>query len=163
MKTGPIPALAAALLLPLAASPLAAQGVAGQYVTVYTVEGAFEDVRLDLEDAIINRGLVIDYEAFVGAMLERTADDVGADRQLYTHADTLQFCSATLSRKTMEADPLNLAFCPYIVFAYEEVGKEGTINVGFRRLPEAGDEESRAALLEVNALLDEIVRDATGE
>lgn len=163
MKTGPVAALAAALMLPLAAPPLAAEGVAGQYVAVYTVEGAFEDIRLDLENAILNRGLVIDYEAFVGAMLERTAEDVGADRQLYTHADTMQFCSATLSRKTMEADPLNLAFCPYIVFAYEEAGKEGIINVGYRRLPLAGDEESRAALFEVNALLDEIVRDAIGE
>jgi uncharacterized protein (DUF302 family) len=162
MKTGSIAALATALVLPLAA-PLAAQGVEGEHVTVYTVEGAFEDVRIDLENAILNRGLVIDYEAFVGAMLERTGEDVGAERQIYTHADTMQFCSATLSRRTMEADPQNLAFCPYIVFAYEEADNEGVIHVGYRRLPEAGDEESQAALFEVNALLDEIVRDAVGE
>jgi uncharacterized protein (DUF302 family) len=146
-----------------AAAPAVAQGAAGEYVTIYTVEGDFEDVRLDLENAIVNRGLVIDYEAFVGDMLNRTAEDVGAERQVYTRADTLQFCSAILSRRTMEADPVNLAFCPYIVFAYEEADAEGTIHVGYRRLPEAGDEESRASLFEVNALLDEIVRDAIGQ
>jgi uncharacterized protein (DUF302 family) len=152
--------MGAALTVP--AGPAFAQGAAGEYVTIYTVEGDFEDVRLDLENAIVNRGLVIDYEAFVGDMLNRTAEDVGADQQIYTRADTLQFCSAILSRRTMEADPINLAFCPYIVFAYEEAENEGTIHVGYRRLPEAGDEESRGALFEVNALLDEIVRDAIG-
>jgi uncharacterized protein (DUF302 family) len=149
----------------LAAAPGAAsaQGVAGEHVAIFAVEGDFEDVRLDLENAIVNRGLVIDYQAFVGDMLNRTGPDVGAERQVYTRADTLQFCSAILSRRTMEADPANLAFCPYIVFVYEEHGAEGTIHVGYRRLPEAGDEESRGALFEVNALLDEIVRDAIGE
>lgn len=145
-----------------AAAPAAAQGAEGQYVTLHTVEGAFEDVRFDVESAILNRGLVIDYEALVGDMLNRTAEDVGAERQVYSHAETMQFCSATLSRATMEADPANLAFCPYIVFLYEEADAEGTIHVGYRRLPEAGDEASRAALFEVNALLDEIVREAVG-
>jgi uncharacterized protein (DUF302 family) len=149
--------------LALAGGPVLAQGAAGQYVTLYSVEGDFEDLRLDLQDAIINRGLVIDYEAFVGDMLNRTAEDVGAEERIYTRADTLQFCSAILSRRTMEADPVNLAFCPYIVFIYEEADAEGTVHVGYRRLPEAGDEESRAALFEVNALLDEIVRDVVGE
>jgi hypothetical protein len=77
-------------------------------------------------------------------------------------AGTLQFCSAILSRRTMEADPVNLAFCRYIVFACEQADAAGVIHVGYRRLPEAGDEESRAPLCEVNALLDEIVRDAIG-
>lgn len=152
-----------AAALALFAAPVHAQGAAGQYVAIYSVEGDFEDLRLDLENAIINRGLVIDYEAFVGDMLNRTAEDVGAERRIYTRADTLQFCSAILSRRTMEADPANLAFCPYIVFIYEEADAEGTVHVGYRRLPEAGDEESRAALFEVNALLDEIVRDVTGD
>lgn len=160
-RAGMAALLGAALMA--GAGAASAQGAAGEYVAIYTVEGDFEDVRLDLENAIINRGLVIDYEAFVGDMLNRTAEDVGAERQIYTRADTLQFCSAILSRKTMEADPVNLAFCPYIVFVYEEAGAEGVIHVGYRRLPEAGDEESRAALFEVNALLDEIVRDAIGQ
>lgn len=153
---------AAAAALMLAAAPAGAQGVEGEHVVLHSVEGAFEDVRMDLESAILNRGLVIDYEAMVGDMLDRTAEDVGAEEQIYTHARTMQFCSATLSRATMEADPANLAFCPYALFLYEEAGEEGVVHVGYRRLPLAGDEASRAALFEVNALLDEIVTEVVG-
>ena len=147
------------LALSVVALPLAA--AAGQMVS-YAVDGDFDDVRFDLETAIVNRGLVIDYEAFVGEMLKRTAADVGAERDLFTRAESFQFCSALLSRRMMEADPANLGFCPHIVFAYEEVGAEGRVHVGYRPLPENGDlsEESRAALAEINALMDSIVREA---
>ena len=152
---------AALAALALASTPLAA-GAQGHIVT-YSVEAAFDDVRLDLETAIINRGLVIDYEAFVGAMLARTAADVGAKREVYTRADSFQFCSALLSRRMMEADPANLGFCPHIVFAYEEPGAEGRVQVGYRRLPDTDvPEASRAALAEINALMDAIVREAAG-
>lgn len=147
--------------LAVALMPLAA-GAQGHIVT-YTAEGAFDDVRLDLETAIINRGLVIDYEAFVGEMLARTAEDVGAERAVFTRADSLQFCSALLSRRMMEADPTHLGFCPHIVFAYEEPGAEGQVQVGYRLLPEAGlSDDSRAALAEINALMDAIAREAAG-
>jgi hypothetical protein len=149
-------ATATALLLPLMA---AAEG----HVVTHAVEGAFDDVRLDVETAIVNRGLVVDYEAFVGEMLARTAADVGAERQVFTRAESFQFCSAVLSRRMMEADPANLGFCPHIVFAFEVPDAPGTVHVGYRRLPEdAGSDESRAALAAVNALLDEIVREAAG-
>lgn len=147
----------ALLALPVMAG---AQSATEDHVTVYTVEGAFDDVRLDLVDAIVNRGLVIDYEGMVGDMLNRTAGDVGAEAQVFTRADMLQFCSAVMSRNMVEADPANIGFCPYIIFAYEQPDSEGTIHVGFRRLPEVGSDESQAALAEVNALLDEIVREA---
>lgn len=153
-------ALATALAV---AAPALAADEGSEHMELHAVEAAFEDVRTDLESAILNRGLVIDYEAEIGDMLNRTAEDVGAERQIYTRAQTMQFCSSTLSRATMEADPANIAFCPYIVFLYEEADSEGTIHVGHRRLPEAGDEASRAALAEVNDLLDEIVREAAGE
>lgn len=146
-----------------AAAPALAQEEGSEHVARHAVEGEFADVRMDVESAILNRGLVIDYEAQVGEMLNRTSEDVGAERQVYTHAQMMQFCSSTLSRATMEADPTNLAFCPYSVFLYEEADAKGTIHVGYRRLPEAGDDASRAALAAVNTLLDEIVREAVGQ
>lgn len=150
-------ALAAAfgLALPLAAA-------AEPHLVVHTVQGSFDDVRMDIETAIVNRGLVVDYEAFVGEMLKRTAADLGATTEIFTRAESFQFCSAVLSRRMMEADPANLGFCPHIVFAYEEPGAEGTVHVGYRLLPETGSDESRAAMAAVNALLDEIVREAAG-
>lgn len=152
----------AAVALVLAAGPALAQDDTGEHLVIRTVEASFDDVRLDLENAILNEGLVIDYVAHVGEMLNRTAEDVGAERAVFERAESLQFCSATLSRATMEADPSNLGFCPYIVFLYEESGAQGTVHVGYRRLPETGSEESRTAIAAVNALLDGIVQEAAG-
>ena len=146
-------ALGAAALLGHVA---AAQEVDDPGMRIYAVEGDFADVRLDIESAIINRGLVIDHESFVGEMLNRTAEDVGSERQVYTEADTFQFCSATVSRRMMEADPANLAYCPFVIFVYELADAEGTVHVGYRRPPQNG------ALAEVDQFLDEIVRDAAG-
>ena len=150
-------ALAAAFGLGL---PLAV--AAEPHIVTHAVQGSFDDVRLDLETAIINRGLVVDYEAFVGEMLKRTGADVGSDVEIFSRAESFQFCSAVLSRRMMEADPTNLGFCPHIVFAFERPGAEGTVHVGYRLLPETGSAETRAALAAVNALMDEIVREAAG-
>ena len=108
----------------------------------------------DLRIAIEGRGLVIDAVSHVGEMLNRTAADVGASVKVYDHAQVIQFCSATLSRKVMEIDPMNIAFCPYGVFVFQRAGAEG-VTVGYRRLPEG-------PMQEVDALLDAIVREAAG-
>lgn len=131
-------------------------------ITSYEVEAEFADVRQDLADAVINRGYVIDYEAMIGEMLERTAGDVGAAKTIYKNAEAIQFCSAVVSRRAMEADPANIAFCPYVLFVYERADMAGKVTVGFRRMAEIGSDASREALAAVNALLDEIVREAAG-
>lgn len=132
-------------------------------VVSYTVKGDYFDIRLDLADAIINRGYVVDHEAMIGEMLNRTAGDVGAEKTVYANAEALQFCSAVVSRRAMEADPANIAFCPYVLFIYERADQPGTVHLGFRRMPESGSEASREALAAVNALLDEIAREAAGQ
>lgn len=139
--------------LALAASPSLAQ----EDVTAYAVEAPFADVAGDLSDAIINRGYVIDYHGFVGEMLQRTAGDVGASKPLYKHAELFQFCSAVISRSAMEQDIRNIAYCPYVLFAYETEEKPGSVTVGFRRLPDGGGRD------QVNTLLDEIAREAAGQ
>lgn len=152
----------AATVLAGAAVPVAAQSVP-EGVTAYQVEGTFEDVRFDLENAIVNRGLVIDYVSHIGEMLGRTAADVGGEKQIYLQAQAMLFCSANLSRKVMEADPGNIAYCPYSVFVFEEPGQPGTITVGYRRLAETGSEASKAALADVNALLEALAREAADQ
>ncbi|MEP1934790.1 MAG: DUF302 domain-containing protein [Roseibium sp.] len=156
----------AALAIGLAAGMAISQSFAGDTanaptgVTSYTVNAAFEDVRFDLENAIVNRGLVIDYVSHIGEMLQRTSADVGGSKQIYANAQAMLFCSANLSRKAMEADPANIAFCPYTLFVYEEPAAEGKVTVGFRRLSETGSDASKAAISDVNALLDEIANEA---
>jgi uncharacterized protein (DUF302 family) len=96
-------------------------------------------------------------------MLNRTAADVGSEAKIFSNAQSMLFCSASLSRKAMEADPLNIAYCPYAVFVYEQPGQTGKVTAGYRELAETGSDASRAALALVNALLDDIVREATGQ
>lgn len=143
--------VAAALLLGV--SGAAADEADG--VTTYQVEEPFEDVAFALENAIIGEGLVVDHTSHVGEMLNRTAADVGATEQVYSRADVYLFCSAVLSRRMMEADPDNLAHCPYSLFLYELADSPGTVHVGYRHMPPG---EMQA----VQDLLDRLAREAAG-
>lgn|SRR5512147_644838 len=132
-------------------------------VVSYSKKARFDDVRDDLKTAIEGRGLVVDYHSFVNRMLERTGKDVGSARKLYADAQAFVFCSASLSRKTMEADPANVSLCPYSVTVYATAQDPGTVHVSYRRpwRPD-GSAASKAALKEVEALLDGIAREALG-
>lgn len=132
-------------------------------VEVVKAKAAFADVKQDLADAIVNRGYVIDYNAKIGEMLDRTRSDVGSSKKVYNNAETVQFCSAVLSRKMLEADPANIAFCPYVIFYYERADEPGTVRVGFRELDEDGSSESKAAIKAINDLLGEIIKEAAGQ
>jgi len=132
-------------------------------VVTYSKRAKFDDVRDDLKAAIEGKGLVIDYQSFVNRMLERTGKDVGSARKLYADAQAFVFCSALLSRKTMEADAANAALCPYSIMVYATAQDPGTVHVAYRRpwRPD-GPAASKAALKEVEALLDGIAREALG-
>jgi uncharacterized protein (DUF302 family) len=132
-------------------------------VVTYSKMGKFEDVRDDLKAAIEGKGLVIDYHSFVNRMLERTGKDVGSAKKLYLDAQSFVFCSAALSRKMMEADPANVAMCPYSMVVYATTQEPGKIHVAYRRpwRPD-GSAASKAALAEVDALLDSLAREAVG-
>jgi hypothetical protein len=148
----------------LAAAGLDAPGaaMAEEYgdLTYATTEGDFGEVKLAVEDAIINRGLVIDYHGFLGKMLERTAEATGSDT-VFSHAEWYQFCSASLSQAMVAADPRNVGYCPYTIVVYELAASPGEIHVGYRAPGETGSEESMKALGAVGALLKEIVAEAT--
>lgn len=127
---------------------------AGDDVKTIESDAAFADVASGIENAIVNRGFKVDYHGFIGDMLKRTASDVDAGKALYKDAEFFTFCSAVVSRKVMEADIGDIAYCPYVVFAYETEEKPGTVTVGFRTLPDGGERDA------VNALLTGIIEDA---
>ena len=132
-------------------------------VVAYSKQAKVEVVRDDLKAAIEARGLVIDYQSFIHRMLERTGKDVGSPRRLYAEAQAFVFCSAALSRKTMEADPANVSICPYTIVVYATAQEPGKVVVSYRRpwRPD-GSLASKAALKEVESLLDAIAREALG-
>ncbi|MGK7752513.1 MULTISPECIES: DUF302 domain-containing protein [unclassified Roseovarius] len=115
-------------------------------------EGSFDDAAFAVETAIVGQGLVVDYVSHVGEMLNRTGEDVGSDVMLFKEADIFIFCSAVLSREVMEADPMNIAHCPYGIFVAED--DEGAVTIGYRDYPDGPMEK-------VEALLAEIVKEAT--
>ncbi|SHE89395.1 protein of unknown function DUF302 [Litoreibacter ascidiaceicola] len=127
-----------------------APALADGHAVTYPFEGDFGDATFAVESAIVGRGLVVDWVSHTGDMLNRTAEDVGSDVKLFDGADIFQFCSAQLSRKVMEADPMNIAFCPYGIFVADQ---QGEVMIGYKTFPEG-------PMQEVQALLDEIVKEA---
>ena len=140
---------AAATAACLATSAFAADGVVS-----YTTDDSFEDVIFGLENAILDAGLVVDSVSHTGTMLERTKADVGSDVTIFKHADIYSFCSAAVSRRVMEADPMNVVFCPYGIFVMQ-LPDDDKVTIGFREYPEG-------PMQEVQKMLDGIARAAIG-
>lgn len=132
----------------------------GEHMSVSIKQGSFEDAKEAVEMAITGRGFVINNVSHVGEMLERTGKDLGSSKQVFIKAEALEFCSATVSRRMMEADPDNIVFCPYIVSIYVLPEKPNEVRVAYRTTQIVGSPASRKALTAVNELLAEIVKDA---
>lgn len=126
----------------------------------YDTPGNYDDVREDLSLAITNRGLVISGVSHIADMLDRTGKDVGSEKKIYLHAEALQFCSAVISRKAMEADGHNAVFCPYTISVYELANEPGKVYVSYRKAPEVNTPASREAMAQVEKLLSDIVSEA---
>ncbi len=140
-------------LLALGLVACASIASANDTAVTYTVDQDYDDVTFGLESAITDKGLVIDAVNHVGQMLERTKEDVGGTQTAFLKAEVFSFCSATLSRKVMEADPMNLQFCPYGIFVMQTPDAPDQTTIGYRILPEG-------PMKEVQALLDDIVQEA---
>jgi len=135
---------------------------------VFAVEAKYEDVRSDLENAIINRGFVIDHVGQLNAMLERTADVVadGLPKGMaspYKNAEYLQFCPVKLTHEAVRASPLAIANCPVSIFVFETAAEPGKIRVGYRHPPETASSELRAVNERLVGLLDAIAKEAAGK
>ncbi|WP_138934761.1 DUF302 domain-containing protein [Roseovarius arcticus] len=128
----------------------AGSAMAADQAVTYPFEGSFGDAAFAVENAIIGRGLVIDYVSHTGEMLNRTGADVGSTTELFNEADIFLFCSAQVSRSVMEADPMNIAHCPYGIFVADQGGE---VMIGYRTYPDG-------EMQEVQALLDDIVKEA---
>lgn len=135
-----------------AASVASAEGA----VTYEVTDQSYDDVLFGLENAIVDFGLVISNHNHVGEMLERTKVELGSDVTIFDHADVFGFCSAELSRAAMEADPMNIRFCPYNIFVYQTPGEDSPVIIGFEDLPDEG------TMADVEKLLDDITRSAIG-
>lgn len=143
------------ILLAAAVAAVAQTAAAADGVVSYATDQSFDDVTFGLESAIVDMGLVVDATSHVGDMLERTRADVGSDIVIFDKADVFSFCSATVSREVMEADPMNIMFCPYDIFVAVRHDTPDETIIGYRAFPDG-------EMQKVQAMLDEIVRAAIG-
>lgn len=140
-------------------SQLIAAEARDNYMRMYVVDSSFENVRDDLELAITGRGIKINTVSHIGAMLSRTGKDVGASKKIFEHAQAFEFCSATVSRATMEADPHNIVFCPYVIAVYSLAGEKDRTYLSFRRPTLVGNKASKESLQKVEELMKSIVEE----
>ena len=154
MRAWVFASLAALCSVAIAADP--------QPVVTYSKQAKFENVRDDMKLAIEARGLVIDYHSFINRMLERTGQDVGSAKKLYADAQAFVFCSAVLSRKTMEADLANArcARTPWSCTQRHRIRRRSTFRIA--ALASGWSAASKAALKEVESLLDAVARESLG-
>jgi len=141
------------LLISVVLAMAAITSAAAEEPVIVPFDGSFDDATFAVESAIVDKGLVIDYVSHVGDMLNRTGSDVGSDKVIFSEADIFVFCSAVLSREVMEADPMNLAHCPYGIFVAE---RDDEVIIGYRSYP-------NGEMQKVQSLLKEIVADAATE
>lgn len=145
MKT-PILSLTLAALLSLPA--------AAEDMFTFNMQVDFDDAVFIMEQAITERGLVIDSVSHVGAMLARTKEDVGGTKDLFAHAQIMSFCSAAVSREVMEAKITNIQYCPYNIYIYQ-MSDDAPVTIGYREFAEP-------TMRPVNYLLQQIVASAIG-
>ena len=157
------PARTLLVLLSIGLTSIFAAGrvLAADAVTYTRTGSTYDDVRLDLESAIVKEGLKLDYTGNIAAMLQRTGPDVGSNQPIYLQAEFFTFCSAKLSRAMMEADPANMSQCPYVIFAYQRAATTKEVVVGYRKVNVEG--RGAKALEEINKLLDRIAKTAAAK
>lgn len=140
-------------------SAIATAGQTQSHAVVVTKQD-FDGAVFSLENAIVDRGLVIDTTGHVGAMLKRTAKATGRSSP-YIGARYVGFCSAKLSAEAMAADPDNLAICPYVMFVYELKAEPGKARIGYRRPAGSDAPASKAAVVKIEKLMADILKEAS--
>lgn len=160
MKISRSPAALLSMAVPLIFSLHASAGDLFDGYYLAKSENDFTTVITDLQDAIVNQGLVIDFNGHSGDMLARTAEALETESPL-SDAQYFNFCSAKLTHAAVAASPENLAICPYVVYAYQLKSEPDTVYLGYRRPKGAAGEASEKALADIEALLTQIVDDST--
>ena len=126
--------LRAVLLASLVAvTPLVA--CAGDDAGIVVVELELRDyteARHALEEAIADEGVAAPAISAFGAMLARTAGDLGHRPDLYRDAEIFSFCSAAIAARLTAEDLRNIALCPMTIALYTLPAKPGMVFLAYR-------------------------------
>jgi len=138
--------------------PLTAQAVES-YTVLFKAQGSYQDIRDNLQMAIEGKGLKITNTNHIADMLARTGKDIGETRKVYENAEQFEFCSATVSRRMMEADPHSIVMCPYSVVVYT-LPNDKTVYLAYRKPAATKNPALKKTLTELEKLLTDIIKDA---
>ena len=127
-------------------------------VVVYPADSDFEDVVENIKMGVEDRGMLVSGTLHVQEMLARTGKDLGFDKNVYLHAESVEFCSALMSHRMVAADPRNLVICPFTIAAYELAAEPGQVYIAYRKQFLTGDADE--ATKAVMTMLDDIAREA---
>ena len=152
-----LPGLLVASVLSVAPFPDPA-AAAGGYA-VYESDASFDDVLDALKLAIEERGMYINNVMHMGEMLERTGKDLGMDTPIYGRAESIEFCSAVLSREMTSEEPARIVNCPFIISVYTLPDKEGTTFLAHRVIPQS-ETDTSAVMAKVSAMLKDVASSA---
>jgi len=144
----------------IALSGFLATAFATNTVNVTEFDSSFEEIKLGIENTIIEKGFVIDFNGNLSKMLENTANVADDATPVFKYAEFWQFCSSKITREMTSIDPMNIAYCPFVIFAYETTNEPGTVTIGYRPLPADPSDETNKMIKKINALLESIVVDA---
>lgn len=109
----------AAICCALSLAPAATFAAPAEGIMVEHFPGVpFADLREALADAIADEGLSAPVVSGFGAMLERTAPDLGHDPALYGDAEILSFCSAGVAARLVAEAREHIALCPLSIAVY---------------------------------------------
>jgi uncharacterized protein (DUF302 family) len=126
-------------------------------MTVYQSEEPFEDVIDNIKMAIEERGMLVSGVLHISDMLNRTGPDLGYGK-VFEKAESVEFCSASLSHKMVQVAPENLTVCPFTIAVFAKAGQPGRLFVAYRRPQLLGKAE--AVTHEIIEMLDGIVKDS---
>lgn len=138
--------------------PFSAQA-AEKYTVLFKAQGSYQDIRDNLQMAIEGKGLKITNTNHIADMLDRTGKDIGETRKVYENSEQFEFCSATISRHMMEADPHSIVMCPYSVVVYQVPGDKN-VYLAYRKPAVTKNAALKKQLDELEKLLTEIIKDA---
>ena len=126
-------------------------------VRIFTTEEAFEDVIENIKMAVIDRGMLVSGTLHISEMLNRTGPDLGYP-DVFSQAESIEFCSAVISHKMAQAAPENVVICPFTIAVYVTRSDPGQVRVAYRMPLLAGEADEVTA--EILQMLDGIVEDS---
>ncbi len=144
--------LAGIVLLPLSFS------IAAAPIVTTKLNGDFGEISSNIRMAIIGEGINIAHVLPASTMLHRTGPTFGYDDDVYSNAQTYEFCSAKISHKLARQDPDNIVLCPFTISVYSLVTEPGIVRVSYR-VP-VGKPGSEPVVEEVIELVRRIVENA---